>query len=121
MSYTLNFPDMLCRAGHAESDAHSRAIGANSYFGLARQFANRSKGGRRISPAPNCEALKMRKEAMSGMNWRRYDACAPLQDGARVTELLVDQGTADQFLAIANLSALGSAMFEPARLCLMQE
>jgi S-formylglutathione hydrolase len=31
-------------------------------------------------------------------NWRRYDACALLEDGARLTELLVDQGTADQFL-----------------------
>ena len=30
--------------------------------------------------------------------WRRYDACALLDDGARVEELLVDQGTADQFL-----------------------
>jgi S-formylglutathione hydrolase len=31
-------------------------------------------------------------------SWRRYDACALLEDGARVTELLVDQGAADQFL-----------------------
>ena len=30
--------------------------------------------------------------------WRRYDACALLDDGARVEELLIDQGTADQFL-----------------------
>ena len=32
-------------------------------------------------------------------SWRRYDACALLEDGARLTELLVDQGAADQFLA----------------------
>ena len=31
-------------------------------------------------------------------SWRKYDACALLEDGARLTELLVDQGTADQFL-----------------------
>src|SRR6516225_1454506 len=30
--------------------------------------------------------------------WRRYDACALLEGGARLTELLVDQGAADQFL-----------------------
>ncbi len=30
--------------------------------------------------------------------WRQYDACALIEDGARVTELLVDQGTADTFL-----------------------
>ena len=30
--------------------------------------------------------------------WREYDACALIQDGARADALLVDQGTADQFL-----------------------
>ncbi|MES2096231.1 MAG: S-formylglutathione hydrolase [Pseudomonadota bacterium] len=30
--------------------------------------------------------------------WRAYDACALIDDGARVAELLVDQGDADQFL-----------------------
>ena len=38
--------------------------------------------------------------------WRRYDACALLEDGARVAELLVDQGTADQFLEIQLKSEL---------------
>ncbi len=31
--------------------------------------------------------------------WRAYDACALIDDGARVEELLVDQGEADSFLA----------------------
>ncbi|WP_445193285.1 S-formylglutathione hydrolase [Sphingomonas sp. Tas61C01] len=31
--------------------------------------------------------------------WRPYDACALIQDGARVAALLVDQGEADPFLA----------------------
>ncbi|MBO81209.1 S-formylglutathione hydrolase [Citromicrobium bathyomarinum] len=30
--------------------------------------------------------------------WREYDACALIEDGARAPGLLVDQGTADQFL-----------------------
>ena len=30
--------------------------------------------------------------------WRAYDACALIEDGARVREILVDQGDADQFL-----------------------
>ena len=30
--------------------------------------------------------------------WRKHDAVALIEDGARVPELLVDQGTADQFL-----------------------
>lgn len=31
--------------------------------------------------------------------WREYDAVALIEDGARVPELLIDQGTADNFLA----------------------
>lgn len=30
--------------------------------------------------------------------WRKHDAVALIEDGARVSEILVDQGTADQFL-----------------------
>lgn len=30
--------------------------------------------------------------------WRKYDACALIEDGARVPAILVDQGKADQFL-----------------------
>ena len=30
--------------------------------------------------------------------WRRHDACALIEDGARLPEILVDQGTADNFL-----------------------
>ncbi|WP_443216423.1 S-formylglutathione hydrolase [Sphingorhabdus sp. Alg231-15] len=30
--------------------------------------------------------------------WRDYDACALIEDGARVADILVDQGTTDQFL-----------------------
>ena len=32
-------------------------------------------------------------------SWRKYDAVSLIEDGARVPDLLVDQGTADQFLA----------------------
>lgn len=31
--------------------------------------------------------------------WREYDACALIEDGARLPDLLVDQGEADNFLA----------------------
>jgi len=30
--------------------------------------------------------------------WRAHDSCALIEDGARVPDLLVDQGTADNFL-----------------------
>ena len=31
-------------------------------------------------------------------HWRQYDACALIEDGARLPDLLVDQGEADNFL-----------------------
>jgi len=31
--------------------------------------------------------------------WREYDACALIEDGARVSDILVDQGSGDTFLA----------------------
>jgi S-formylglutathione hydrolase len=31
--------------------------------------------------------------------WRQYDACALIKEGARLPDLLIDQGTADTFLA----------------------
>ena len=30
--------------------------------------------------------------------WREYDACALIEDGARIADILVDQGTSDNFL-----------------------
>jgi len=50
------------------------------------------------------DELPLGEKALSGYlgsnkeSWRRYDACALLEDGARLGELLVDQGAADQFL-----------------------
>lgn len=35
---------------------------------------------------------------MDRAQWRAYDACALIEDGARTRDLLVDQGTGDQFL-----------------------
>ncbi|OQW72604.1 MAG: S-formylglutathione hydrolase [Proteobacteria bacterium ST_bin13] len=32
------------------------------------------------------------------LSWRAYDACALIEDGARLPELLIDQGDADSFL-----------------------
>ena len=35
---------------------------------------------------------------MTKQAWRAHDAVALIEDGARLPELLVDQGTADSFL-----------------------
>ena len=56
--------------------------------------------------APICSPTKCPwgEKALSGYlgpdrsRWRDYDACALIEDGARLRDLLVDQGTADSFL-----------------------
>jgi S-formylglutathione hydrolase len=44
--------------------------------------------------------------------WRRHDAVALVEDGARVAEILVDQGTADQFLDQLQPALLAAACKE---------
>jgi S-formylglutathione hydrolase len=54
-----------------------------------------------ISSPMNCPWGEKALNGYLGSNkedWRKYDACALLEDGAQLTELLVDQGTADPFL-----------------------
>jgi S-formylglutathione hydrolase len=54
-----------------------------------------------ICSPTNCPCGQKALSGYLGSNkesWRRYDSCALLEDGMRVNELLVDQGTADQFL-----------------------
>lgn len=56
--------------------------------------------------APICSPLNCPwgEKALTGYigadkaKWRQYDACALIEDGARVPEILVDQGLADGFL-----------------------
>ncbi len=48
--------------------------------------------------------------------WRTYDACALIEDGARLPGLLVDQGTADGFLASQLKPELLEAACDKARM-----
>ncbi len=58
--------------------------------------------------APICSPINSPwgQKALSGYiggdrkDWRAYDSCALIDDGARLPELLVDQGTADNFLRL---------------------
>jgi len=48
--------------------------------------------------------------------WREYDACALIEDGARLPALLVDQGTADGFLSTQLKPELLEAACEKAKM-----
>ena len=61
-----------------------------------------SPPSRRSSRRRRCRGARRRSAAISGADraaWRAHDAVALIEDGARVDDLLVDQGTADDFLA----------------------
>ena len=92
------------------ADMSRQAITGHSMGGHgALTFALRSPGRfasvsafAPISSPMNCPWGEKALTAYLGPNraaWRAYDACALLDDGARVTEILVDQGEDDPFLA----------------------
>ena len=55
-----------------------------------------------VAPGAGAVGREGARRAISGADraaWRAHDAVALIEDGARVAELLVDQGEADTFLA----------------------
>lgn len=97
-------------AGNFAADMNRQAITGHSMGGHgALTFALRSPGRfasvsafAPISSPMNCPWGEKALTAYLGPDraaWRAYDACALLDDGARVSEILVDQGDDDPFLA----------------------
>lgn len=96
-------------AGALPADMARQAITGHSMGGLGaltialrnpRQFVSVSAFAPISSPmrCPWGEKALSNYLGADRAQWRRYDATALIDDGARVPELLVDQGTADQFL-----------------------
>ncbi|MBB4038635.1 S-formylglutathione hydrolase [Microvirga flocculans] len=80
------------------------SMGGHGALILALRDPNRFRSVSAFAPiaAPSC--CPWGRKALSGYlgpdekDWRGYDACDLIDDGARLPELLVDQGTADSFL-----------------------
>ncbi|WP_121118792.1 S-formylglutathione hydrolase [Croceibacterium ferulae] len=96
-------------AGHFPADMARQGILGHSMGGHgALTIALRNPGRFRSTSAfaPICSPLQCPwgDKALGGYlgsdraSWRPYDACALIKDGARLPDLLVDQGTADSFL-----------------------
>jgi len=95
-----NFPaDMTREAimGHS--------MGGHGALTLALKHPNRWRSVSAFAPIASPMRCPWGEKALGGYlgpdraAWRRYDATALLEDGARVSEILVDQGEADGFLA----------------------
>ena len=80
------------------------SMGGHGALTVALRNADRFRSVSAFSPIASPLACPWGEKALGGylgadrQAWRDYDACALIEDGARLPALLVDQGTADGFL-----------------------
>ena len=95
-----NFPADMARQGIT---GHS--MGGHGALTLALRNPARFRSVSAFAPIVSPINCPWGEKALTGYlgdnraDWREYDACALIEDGARLADLLVDQGTADNFLA----------------------
>lgn len=95
-----HFPVDLARQGIT---GHS--MGGHGALTIALRNPGRFRSVSAFAPIVSPLACPWGEKALGGYlgpdraAWRAYDACALLDDGARLPDLLVDQGEADAFLA----------------------
>lgn len=81
------------------------SMGGHGALILALSRPDQFKSVSAFSPIVAPSEVPWGQKALTGYlgtdcdTWRRYDAVALVEDGARVPAILIDQGTADQFLA----------------------
>ena len=81
------------------------SMGGHGALTIALRNAGRFRSVSAFSPIVSPLHCPWGEKALTGYlgsdraDWRAYDACALIDDGARIPDILVDQGDADQFLA----------------------
>lgn len=94
-----NFPVDMDRQGIT---GHS--MGGHGALTISLRNPGRFKSTSAFSPIVSPLRCPWGEKALGGYlgtdraAWREYDACALIEDGARLPDILVDQGTADNFL-----------------------
>lgn len=94
-----NFPADMARQGIT---GHS--MGGHGALTIALRNPGRFKSVSAFAPIASPLHCPWGHKALGGYlgpdqsAWREYDACALIEDGAHLSELLVDQGDADNFL-----------------------
>src|SRR3546814_20955515 len=80
------------------------SMGGHGALTLALKNPDRFKSVSAFAPIVAPARVSWGEKALTGYlgsdraSWRRHDATALIEDGARVPEILIDQGTADNFL-----------------------
>lgn len=95
-----NFPVDMARQGIT---GHS--MGGHGALTISLRNPGRFRSTSAFAPIVSPLSCPWGENALAGYlgadraKWREYDACALIADGARLPDLLVDQGAADNFLA----------------------
>lgn len=107
-SYIVSeLPEVIAEAFNADMGRQGimgHSMGGHGALTLALKTPGRWKSVSALAPICSPMHCPWGEKALTGYlgadhaAWRRYDATALLEDGARVAELLVDQGLADTFL-----------------------
>ncbi len=95
-----NFPVDMSRQG-----IMGHSMGGHGALTIGLRHPRTFKSVSAFSPICNPSAVPWGQKALGGYlgddraAWRQYDAVNLIEDGARTAQILVDQGTEDQFLA----------------------
>ena len=104
---TQELPELVAAHFPADMDRQSimgHSMGGHGALTIGLSFPDRFKAVSAFAPIVAPGQVPWGRKALTGYlgedeaAWRRHDAVALIGDGARVPELLVDQGDADQFL-----------------------
>ncbi|MEO9600352.1 S-formylglutathione hydrolase [Parasphingorhabdus sp.] len=100
-------PALIAEEFPADMDRQAifgHSMGGHGALTIALRNPDRYKSVSAFSPIVSPLNCPWGEKALGGYigsdraAWRAYDACALIEDGARVADILVDQGTADNFL-----------------------
>ncbi len=107
-SYAENeLPALITRNFPADPERQSilgHSMGGHGALTIALRNPDRYRAVSAFAPIASPMRAPWGEKALEGYlgpdraAWREYDACALIEDGARVAEILVDQGTDDPFL-----------------------
>lgn len=104
---TRELPDLIAGSFPVKREAVGicgHSMGGHGALTVSLRNPGRFKSTSAFAPIVSPIDCPWGEKALSGYlgadraAWREYDACALIEDGARLPDLLVDQGTADNFL-----------------------
>jgi S-formylglutathione hydrolase len=104
---TEELPDLIAeqfRADMSRQGIFGHSMGGHGAMTIALKNPERFKSCSAFAPIVNPLTADWTQDAFEKYlgadraKWRKYDACALVEDGARFPEFLIDQGKADSFL-----------------------